>query len=88
MPAPGQVFSATIGPDLAAAGCALPHNQIRSALVGDIRRRGGSVEWAAEHSNHGTLNEQHVHVVKCGSTSFSEPLPNPVPKKLRIDEGK
>jgi hypothetical protein len=84
----GQEFSASVGPDLPAAGCAVLNNQLRVARAGDIRQRGGSVVWAAEYSNRGTLNEQHVNVVECGSTSFSEPMPNPVPKKLRIDEGR
>jgi hypothetical protein len=88
VPPVGQVFSAVVGPTLEAAGAAVPHNQLRMARVEDIRRKGGTVEWLAEYSNHGTLNEQHVQVVECGSTSFSEPSPNPIPKKLRIDQGR
>lgn len=88
IPPLGQSFSATAGPDLAGAAAAVPHNQVRSTFASNIRCKGGRVEWKAQHSPHGTLNEQHVHVVECGSTSFSEPVPNPVPKKLRIDQGK
>lgn len=87
-PAPGTIFSATIGPTLEAAAAAVPHGQVRVATAGAIRQNGGIVEWAAEFSPHGTLNEQHVNVTESGTSSFSEPRPNPVPKMLRIDAGK
>jgi hypothetical protein len=60
---------------------------VRAATAGEIRRRGGVVEWLPEVSAHGTLNEQHVHVTARGATSFTEPRPSPVPKRLRIDAG-
>jgi hypothetical protein len=46
------------------------------------------VKWVPEYSPHGTLNEQHVNVVEIGTTRFSDPRMNPVPKHLRIDQGK
>lgn len=88
VPPPGTVFSAVAGPTLEAAASAVPYNQIRRTTAGEIRRWGGSVVWLAENSPHGTLNEQHVDVIEQGATNFSEPFPNPVPKKSRIDEGK
>jgi len=87
LPPPGITFSATIGPTLDAAAAAVPHGQIRVASVGAIRQNGGVVEWAAETSPHGTINQQHVNVTEFGGESFSEPRPNPVPRKLRIDAG-
>jgi hypothetical protein len=83
----GNTFSATVGPTLEAAAGAVPHGQVRATTIGAIRGRGGSVVWVAEFSPHGTLNEQHVHITEAGTTSFSGPQPNPVPKKLRIDGG-
>lgn len=80
-------FSATVGPTLEAAGCAIPHGNLRYTTVREIRQRGGVVEWAPEFSPHGTLNEQHVNVTEAGTTCFSEPTPNPVSKKGRIDGG-
>ncbi len=87
MPAPGNTFSATVGPTEDAAAAAVPHGQVRVTTAGAIRRQGGTVEWLAEYSPHATLNEQHVNVTEAGTTSFSAARPNPVPKKLRIDAG-
>ena len=87
LPASGTAFSATAGPVLEAAAAALPHGTIRFTTAGAIRAAGGVVEWLPEHSPHGTLNEQHVHVTEAGSSSFSDAQPNPVPKKQRIDQG-
>ena len=87
VPTPGVTISATVGPTFEAAASAVPHGQVRMTTVEEIRRRGGLVEWVPETSPHGTMNEQHVAVTECGSTSFSEPLPNPIPKKQRIDGG-
>jgi hypothetical protein len=87
MPPPGDSFSSTVGPTLEAAAAAVPHGQVRVTTARAIRAQGGTVEWFAEHTPHGTLNEQHVHVTEQGATSFSEPQANPVPKKLRIDAG-
>lgn len=86
-PPAGQVFSVAVGPTLEAAASAVPYNQIRVTSVSAVRSQGGAVEWLAEHSPHGTLNEQHANVIEYGSSSFSEPIPNPVPKKDRIDAG-
>jgi hypothetical protein len=87
IPPLGETFSAVVGPDLSAAACAVPNGQVRVATAGDIRCRGGMVEWRPEISAHGTLNEQHVHVTERGATSFSEPQPSPAPKRNRIDAG-
>jgi hypothetical protein len=83
----GTQFSATAGPTLEAAGCAIPHGNLRYTTARQIRQQGGVVEWVWEFSPHGTLNEQHVHVTEQGATCFSEPVPNPVAKKDRIDRG-
>jgi hypothetical protein len=87
IPAAGSAFSATVGPTLEAAAAAVPHGQVRATTVGTIRGRGGSVVCVAEFSPHGTLNEQHVNITEAGTTDFSAPQPNPVPKRLRIDGG-
>jgi hypothetical protein len=87
IPPLGTVFSATVGLSLAAAACAVPHGRVRAATAGAIRQYRGRVVRLAEFSPHGTLNTQHVDVVEYGQTSFSEPLPNPVPKHWRIDAG-
>jgi hypothetical protein len=84
----GSMFSAHVGPTLESAAAAVPYGQVRVATVGDIGRAGGTVEWVPEHSRHGTLNEQHVHVTEGASSSFSPAQPNPVPKASRIDGGK
>src|SRR5437763_195906 len=62
IPPLGDTFSAVVGPTLDAAACAVPNGQVRVVTAGEIRRRGGVVEWLPEISAHGTLNEQHVHV--------------------------
>jgi hypothetical protein len=87
VPPMGTVFSATVGPTLEAAACSVPYNQIRSATAAAIRAAGGSVDWLVESSRRGTINEQHVHVTEIGGSAFTEPFPNPVAKKQRIDEG-
>jgi hypothetical protein len=88
VPAAGATFSTVVGPTLEAAGCAVPHGQLRVATAGVIRAPGGVVEWIPEYSPHGTMNLQHAHVTEVDATAFSEPVPNPVPRKQRIDEGK
>jgi hypothetical protein len=88
LPPPGVEFSTHVGPTLETAAAAIPYGQIRLTTVGEIHRAGGTVEWLPEHSRRGTLNEQHVHVIEGVSSSFSPPRFNPVPKKLRIDEGR
>lgn len=88
IPGLGQVFSATVGPTIEAAASAVPYNKTRVTTAAEIRSHGGIVEWMPEKSPHGTLNNQHVHVTEQDLSSFSEPQPNPVPRKQRIDEGK
>ncbi len=88
IPPPGQFYSANVGPTLEAAAAAVAYGQIRVTTVGEVRRAGGIVEWVPEHSRHGTLNEQHVHVTELTSSTLSSLRPNPVPKKLRIDGGR
>jgi hypothetical protein len=88
LPAVGQPFSANVGPTLEAAACSVPHGQIRKTTAGEIRRLGGMLEWVAKYSPHGTLNQQHVHVIEGGVSAFSGLMPNPVPKGFRIDRGR
>src|SRR5437899_605673 len=78
LPPIGSIFSATVGPGVDAAAAAVPYGNIRVATAGAIRGRGGSVIWYPDSSPHGTLNQQHVHVIEAGLSSFSEPMPNPV----------
>lgn len=83
---PGQPFSAAVGPSLHEAAAAVPHGQIRVSTVGEIRARGGVVEWSPERSRYGTLNQQHANVTEAGPTVFPAPAQsNPVPRLLRID---
>lgn len=88
IPDAGTAFSASAGPTLEAAGCAVPHGNFRAALAGTIRRAGGSVVWEPETTPHGTMNLQHVNVTENGPTVFSDTQLNPVSRKQRIDEGK
>ena len=85
MPALGEVFSAAVGPDLDAAACAVPYNQIRVSIAGEIRNAGGSVVWKPEFSQKGTLNRQHVNVAESRQSSFGNMQPNSVSKVDRID---
>lgn len=78
----------TVGPTLAAAACAVQHGQVRVTTAGAIRAAGGVIEWVPELSPRGTLNLQHADVVEATATVFPAPVPNPVPRKQRIDEGK
>jgi hypothetical protein len=87
IPSVGTIVSAVVGPDQSAAGCAVPHGNIRWTTAGAIRAAGGSVVWVPETSPHGTINHQHVNVVEVGRTSFSEPVPNPIRRTDRIDRG-
>jgi hypothetical protein len=84
VPAAGAKFSASVGPTLAAAGCAVPHGQLRHTTAGVIRAAGGSVVWVPQTSQLGIMNNQHVHVTEGGPTSFSALIPNPVPKAGRV----
>jgi len=84
----GTVFSCTVGPSLGDAACALPYGQIRWTTAGAIRAGGGLVIWIAEKSRHQTTNLQHANIVEGVSTTFSDPIANPVPKRDRIDGDK
>jgi hypothetical protein len=88
VPPAGETFSCSSGPTLDAAACATPYNQIRSTTAEAIRSAGGVVEWLPEFSRWRTMNKQHVNVTEAGPTTFTELLPNPVPKAGRIDGGK
>jgi len=88
LPPLGIVFSAFVGPTMESAAAAATYGQIRVTTVGEIRRAGGIVEWFPEPSRLGTLNQQHVHVTEGHISTFSPLQVNPVPKQLRIDEGR
>ena len=84
-PPTGEVVSGSVGPDLETAGCAIAHGNMRVTTAGAIRAAGGSIVWEPEITPAGTMNYQHVNVVEMGPTVFSEPQPNPVPRRQRID---
>jgi hypothetical protein len=84
-PDPGVPFSASTGPTLEAAACAVPHGTIRLTTAGNIRHKGGKVMWVPETSPHGSGNRQHVEIIEAGSTEFLLPMQNTVPKRDRID---
>ena len=69
MPAPGETFSGAVGPSLEAAAGAVPHGQIRYTTAGEIRARGGVVEWAEEQSLEVTVRameefRRRAHIVR------------------------
>ena len=70
-PQPGTTFSAVAGPTLAIAAAAVPHGTIYVSIAGQIRAAGGTITSKPEHSPHGTLNLQHVHVTESGPTATS-----------------
>ena len=85
MPAPGTVFSGSQGGTIAEAAQGVPHGTIRTTTAGEVRAAGGQVQVAPEATRSGQINGQHVNVVEGGPTStFSQPLQNPVPKLDRI----
>jgi RHS repeat-associated protein len=86
MPPQGTTFSGAQGATLEDAAQGVPHGQVRESTAGQIRDAGGSVRSKPEMTRAGNLNEKHVNVregTKQPST-FSQPKPNPVPKKDRI----
>lgn len=84
MPKPGNVFSGSQGSTIEDAARGVPHGQIRTSTAGEIRANGGTVDVAPEPTRSGQINGQHVNVIEGGQKSaFSEPRPNPVPKKDR-----
>lgn len=85
LPPPGTVFSGAVGETLEDAATYVPHGTIRFTTVGAIIAAGGSVTLKPEVTRGGKINERHVNVIEGSSPStFSEPLPNPVPKHDRI----
>ena len=85
LPPPGTVFSGAVGKTLEDAAVYVPHGTIRFTTVGAILAAGGSVTLKPEMTRSGRINERHVNVIEGSSPStFSEPIPNPVPKKDRI----
>ena len=55
------------------------------AILGAVRDAGGVVEWKPEVSRYQTVNRQHVNITEAGPTVFSNPRPNPVPRRQRIN---
>ena len=86
MPPQGTTFSGAQGSTLEDAAQGVPRGQVRESTAGQIRDAGGSVRSKPEVTRAGNLNEKHVNVregTKQPST-FSQPKPNPVPKKDRV----
>lgn len=89
LPTVGGEFSCSVGPSLEAAAAAIPNGQLRWTTARAIRAGGGRLEWVAEESRHHTINRQHVNITEGGaSSSFSELMTNPVPRRARIDGDK
>lgn len=85
LPPHGTVFSGAVGETLEDAAAYVPHGTIRYTTVGAIMAAGGSVTLKPEVTRTGKINERHVNIIESSSPStFSEPLPNPVPKRDRI----
>jgi hypothetical protein len=86
MPPPGATFSGSMGETVYDAATGVPHGTIRSTTAGAIRQQGGSVILAPEPTRSGAMNNIHVNVTEGGAvTVFGLPIPNPVPKSLRIN---
>ncbi len=85
-PAPGTIYSGSMGRDLAEAAAGVPHNPIWRATAAEIRQAGGSVDVLPElHTRSGTMNYQHVNVVETSAPSSFRPAGrNPVPEDNRI----
>ena len=85
LPPPGTVFSGAVGETLEDAAAFVAHDTIRFTTIGAILAGGGAVKLKPEITRSGKINERHVDVIEGSAPStFSEPLPNPVPKKDRI----
>jgi hypothetical protein len=85
LPPPGTVFSGAVGDTVEDAAAYVPHGTIRFTTVGAILAAGGAVTLKPELTRSGKINERHVNVVEGAAPStFSAPLPNPVPKQNRI----
>ena len=85
VPAPGVVFSGAAGATLYEAASGVPHGTIRESTAAAIRLGGGWVEFKAELTPSGRLNELHVDIcLGPGSQPFGNLMQNPVPNKERI----
>jgi hypothetical protein len=85
LPPPGIVFSGAVGKTLEDAAAYVPHGTIRFTTIGAILARGGSVTLKPEVTRSGRINERHVDVIEGSApTTFSAPMPNPIPKTDRI----
>lgn len=84
MPPAGTEFSGSQGATTQEAGRGVPHGTIRESTAGEIRAGGGTVQVLPEQTRAGKLNPRHVNVVE-GQPTFSQPRPNPAPKKERIE---
>lgn len=85
LPPPGTVFSGATGTTLEEAAAGVPHGTIRFTTVGAIEANGGSVVLKPEMTRSGIMNDRHVDITEGNApTTFSKPLPNPVPKESRI----
>jgi RHS repeat-associated protein len=86
MPSPGAAFSGAFGTSIYQASQGVPHGQVRYTTAGQIRDGGGVVIYAPEECYPGgPINYQHVNIVMGPlGGGFQGPIPNPVPKKLRV----
>ena len=87
VPDAGTLFSTVVGATVEEACCAVQHGNVRVTTAGAIRLAGGVVIWNPETSPRGTMNLQHANVIENGPTVFSNVQSNPIPRKLRIDQG-
>ena len=85
LPLPGTPFSGAVGKSVEDAAAYVPHGTIRFTTIGAVLAAGGSVTLKPEITRSGIINERHVDVIE-GSlpSTFSEPIPNPVPRGNRI----
>jgi len=85
LPPLGTAFSGAVGKTLEDAAAYVPHGTIRFTTIGAILAGGGSVTLKPEMTRSGRMNERHVDVIEASSpTTFSDAIPNPVPKSDRI----
>lgn len=82
-PPQGTEFSASQGATLAEASATVPNNQVRVTTAKAIRGAGGRVS-----PNPTDDNPLHVHVTESCTSTFSDPVPNPVPKPQRVKSRK
>ena len=84
LPPPGTVFSGAFGTSIPDAAAFVPHGQIRATTVRAILETGGTVVPVPEMTRGGDLNLRHVNITQGRISTFSPPMPNPVPKANRI----